>query len=134
MARRTPIQASKQQCKTLVISSYYYSWLLEHNWRLNKHKWCSSLEAFVKAPSPSSHISIALVLTKKSAGQSPTPFREKAGLSWENIYMWPEKNSSKGHSTLFVFKRNLQCPSPLSEADLTSVVINITCTEESWNQ
>lgn len=33
----------------------------------------------MKAPSPSSHISIASVLTKKSAGQNPAPFREKAG-------------------------------------------------------
>lgn len=92
-----------KQGNILVISSYYYSWLLEYNWRLNKHKWCSSLEAFVKAPSPSSHISIALVLTKKSGGQIPTPFREKAGLNWKNIYIWPEKNTVRRAIAPYLF-------------------------------
>lgn len=91
----------------------------------------------MKAPSPSSHISIASVLTKESAGHSPTPFREKAGRPelGKHLHVTREKkNSLKGRRTLFVFRRNLNALPPLSEADLTSVVINITCAEESRNQ
>lgn len=52
----------------------------------------------MKAPSPSSHISIASVLTKESAGQSPAPFRDKAGRPelGKHLHVTREKKQFEG--------------------------------------